>query len=134
MTTTENNTNTNTNAAADFAMRVAEERARQFAIIDQKMDTAVAGVARACVAAEDARDAARAAFEAAEKAAKPPIAPNGFFGGLLRIANDFADKALYVVKPVAVAAAVGGGAYMAGSAVYRKVTRKPEATPAPTAG
>ena len=133
MTTTENNTNNTNTAAQEFALRVDAERSRQMGVLTEKVDTCVAGVARACVAAEDARDAARAAQDAAEAANKPPIAPNGFFGGLLQIANDLADKALYVVKPVAVAAAIGGGAYVAGNAVYRKVTRKP-AAPAPTAG
>lgn len=136
MTTTENNTNNTNTAAQEFALRVDAERTRQMAALTEKVDTAVSGVARACVAAEDARDAARASQEAAEYVARraaPPIAPNGFFGGLLQIANDLADKALYVAKPIAVATAIGGGAYVAGSAVYRKVTRKP-AAPAPTAG
>lgn len=141
MTTTENstnNTNNTNNAAQDFAMHVNAERARQFAAIDQKLDTAVAGVARATVAAEDARDAARASQEAAEYTARrmaPPIAPTGFVGGILGTLDAFADKALYVAKAVGVPLALAGGAFVAGKAAYGKMTtRKPAAAPpAPTA-
>ena len=122
--------NNNLNAAETFAKKVDEERAKRHAEILGKLDVAIAGAATATVAAEEARDASRAAQEASEYAAKrlaPPLASR-----ILIAANDVADKILYVIKPVAVAVAVGGGAYAAGKAIHGKVTKK--AAPAPTAG